>query len=58
MPHRNILHGVVELFRREHAGAKVSGTLKGFVPSDRIVRYLAEVQRRRGDGMKPRAATP
>ena len=58
MPHRSIFHGVVELFRREHTGMKVHGNLKGFVPSDRIVRYLAEVQRRRGDGMKPRAAAP
>jgi hypothetical protein len=58
MSHRSILHGVVELFRRGHAGAKQNGTLKGFVPSDRIVRYLAEVERRRGGGMKPRAIAP
>jgi hypothetical protein len=58
MSHRSVLRGVVELFRHDHAGAKVSGTLKGFVPSDRIVRYLAEVQRRKEGGMKPRPSVP
>jgi hypothetical protein len=37
---------------------KLNGDVKGFVPSDRVVRYLSEVQRRRGDGQKPRASAP
>ena len=56
MAHRTILHAVSDWFR--HDPAKIHGNPKGFVPSDRIVRYLLEIQRRRGDGMKARIATP
>ena len=57
MAHRTILQGVSGWFRQDQSGAKIHGDLKGFVPSDRIVRYLLEIRRRR-DGMKARAATP
>ena len=59
MPHNPLFQAVSEWFRHEHAGAKISGDLKGFVPSDRIVRYLQELQRRRWNGnpaLKPRSA--
>ena len=57
MTHRTILHAVSEWLRQDQSGAKIHGDLKGFVPSDRIVRYLLEI-RRRGDDMKARPATP
>ncbi|HET7452627.1 MAG TPA: hypothetical protein VFL12_07790 [Thermoanaerobaculia bacterium] len=59
MSHRQLLQAVTGWFRHEHAGPKIAGDVKGFVPSDRIVRYLQEVQRRRWNGdhaFKPRAA--
>ena len=58
MSHRQLLRAVSGWFRHEHAGAKIAGDLKGFVPSDRIVRYLQEMQRRRWSGhsaLNPRA---
>ena len=58
MSHRPLLQAVREWFRREHAGPKIAGDVKGFVPSDRIVRYLQEMQRRRWSGhsaLNPRA---
>ena len=59
MSHRDVLQAVSGWFRHEHAGAKITGDVKGFVPSDRIVRYLREVQRRRWNAdraLRPRSA--
>jgi hypothetical protein len=59
MSHRQLFQAVSGWFRNEHAGAKIHGDVKGFVPSDRIVRYLQEIQRRRWhghDALKPRSA--
>ncbi|HKB70253.1 MAG TPA: hypothetical protein VKH46_05370 [Thermoanaerobaculia bacterium] len=47
MPHRRLFQAVSGWSRNDHAGAKINGDVKGFVPSDRIVRYLQELQRRR-----------
>lgn len=59
MPHRHLFQAVGGWFRNEHAGAKITGDVKGFVPSDRIVRYIQELQRRRWNPdeiLKPRSA--
>lgn len=59
MPHRHLFQAVSDWFRIDHAGTKIHGDVKGFVPSDRIVRYLQELQRRRwspNHDLKPRSA--
>jgi len=59
MPYRNFFNAVGEWFRHDHPEIKLNGNVKGFVPSDKIVRYLLELQRRRWHdegGMKPRSA--
>ncbi len=59
MSHRELFRAVSEWLRHEHDGMKITGDVKGFVPSDRIVRYLQELQRRRWNAdhdLKPRSA--
>jgi hypothetical protein len=59
MSHRQLFQVVSGWFRYEHPGAKIQGDVRGFVPSDRIVRYLQELQRRRwnaDEALKPRSA--
>jgi len=59
MSHRELFQTVSGCLRHQPSGAKIQGDLKGFVPSDRIVRYLREVQRRGwnpNESFKPRSA--
>ena len=58
MPHRHLFQAVSGWFRSEHAGPKIAGDVKGFVPSDRIVRYLQELQRRRWSANETLKARP
>ena len=53
MPHRHLFQAVGGWFRGEQPGTKINGDVKGFVPSDRIVRYLQELQRRRWNSERP-----
>ncbi|HET9793716.1 MAG TPA: hypothetical protein VFS34_04580 [Thermoanaerobaculia bacterium] len=53
MSHRQLFQAVSGWFRSEHPGAKIQSDVKGFVPSDRIVRYLLELQRRRWNPEHP-----
>ncbi len=58
MSHRELFQ-TVSGWLRHQPGAKIQGDVKGFVPSDRIVRYLQELQRRRwnpNETLKPRSA--
>jgi len=59
MSHRELFQAVSGWLRNSPPGAKIQGDVKGFVPSDRIVRYLREVERRRwnpNETLKPRSA--
>lgn len=57
MTRHGLWHALRAWLRTGHRSPKVHAELRSFVPSDRVVRYLREVQRRqwRHARMKPRA---
>jgi hypothetical protein len=58
MPHRGFFNAVSDRLRHDTPEIKLNGNVKGFVPSDKIVRYLLEIERRRENGeLRPRART-
>lgn len=55
MSQRGLWHAVSAWFRTDHSSRKIHGEVKGFVPSDRVVRYLRQVERRRWNGGRMKA---